>query len=72
MHCSVTQNGELSFLVNSKKQFYLKDETPMQMKRSNTRFSAQPEIRQYATLKSYLQSRNTAVTLILKRKQTLY
>lgn len=44
----------------------------MQMKRSNTRFSAQPEIRQYATLKHYLQSRNTAVTLILKRKQTLY
>lgn len=38
----------------------------MQMKISNLRFSAQPEIRQYATLKYYLQSRNRAVTLILK------
>lgn len=44
----------------------------MEMKRSNTRFSAQHEIRQYGTLKYYLQSRKTALTLILKRKQKLY
>lgn len=46
MHCSVTQNGELAFWPINLFFFYLKEQNPLEMKRSNTRFSAQPEIKQ--------------------------